>query len=250
MTQATPAGGREAWDRRTLRLAVGWSLAGHVVILGSQLVLIGMQGPIVFHRPKLIYHREPVQSKTAWTREQPPSPAESHLKQMGRAAMMPGASGERAIRIGLPQASLPGLTTPAPSWGAGGSAPSSWEGSGRWATAIDLTNLTAAAQGNPLLYTYFGAIREQIQRTANGQEWLTDTSATTGVVCIGFVLNRSGDIESASIVRERSVDRPLLQEAALHIVQSAGPFPPFPPSFQDATKTIVIPIEFSAGTGS
>ena len=41
------------------------------------------------------------------------------------------------------------------------------------ASIVDLTNLVDAARGDPVLLSYFSAIREQIQRTANAQAWVT-----------------------------------------------------------------------------
>ena len=110
-----------------------------------------------------------------------------------------------------------------------------------------MTNITLAAQGNPVLLSYFGAIREQIQRIANEGTWVSGVGQPGGgVVYIGFVIGRTGAIQSASVIVDRSVPLPPLQAAALRIVQLSGPFPPFPPSIASAEDAIAltIPIEF------
>jgi len=100
-----------------------------------------------------------------------------------------------------------------------------------------------AAQGDPVLLSYFMAIRDQIQRTANRQTWPAD-GAGEGLVYVSFVLSQAGMIQSAGNVRGRSIASPALQEMAVKIVQHAGPFAPFPPSVPGGMKTIVIPLEF------
>lgn len=241
-------GSNEAWHQRVLRIAITVSLVGHFTVLGTQLLLLKWQGRHLPRRAKLIYHREPVKSTSAWTREEPIQ-AQTRLKALARALPISGGGTmPGSITVGVARAhGVLGAAEPGRSWGAiseTGSEPAEgWEG--RWAAAVDLTNLTAAAQGNPLLYTYFGAIREQIQHTANGRDWASQAPVTSGVVYVGFVLERAGGIQSAAIITERSAGSPQLQDTALRIVQASGPFPPFPPSFPETTKTIIIPIEFS-----
>jgi TonB family protein len=114
-------------------------------------------------------------------------------------------------------------------------------------TAVDLANVIEAVRDHPVLFSYFGAIREQIQRNANRQAWLPDQPShegAQGVVYVSFVLSADGTVRGASIVPERSVRSPTLQAAARQIVESAGPFPPFPPSLKEPSKTILIPLEF------
>ena len=114
-------------------------------------------------------------------------------------------------------------------------------------SVVDLTNLVDAARGNPVLLSYFSAIREQIQQTANRQAWLTGTS-TEGLVYVTFVLSATGAIREAQVVVDRSSGAAALREIALQIVTTAAPFPPFPPSVTEATKTVVVPLEFLLGT--
>ncbi len=121
-------------------------------------------------------------------------------------------------------------------------------GTGAWETAIDLTNLAAASQGNPVLYAYFGAIREQIQRIANTHAWLPEDGINPGTVYVGFIIGRTGAIESVGVVSERSVDSSILQRAALGIVKASGPFVALPPSFDEPSMAIVVPIEFASGS--
>ncbi len=114
-----------------------------------------------------------------------------------------------------------------------------------WASAVDLTNLASAAQGDALLYTFYSAIREQIQRIANGRPWLPEGATLSGTVYVGFIVDRGGTIQSTAVVTDRSVNATALQRAALDIVQASAPLPAFPPSFKEASKAIVVPIEFA-----
>jgi TonB family protein len=108
---------------------------------------------------------------------------------------------------------------------------------------VDLGNVADAAQGDPVLLSYFIAIRDQIQRAANRQTWSAQ-GAGHGLVYVTFLLSANGSIQSAQSVRDRSVALPTLQAMAVTIVKSAGPFAPFPPSVPGGSKTIVIPLEF------
>ncbi len=132
--------------------------------------------------------------------------------------------------------------------------PSEAEGKGRgqenapgggsiWASAVDLTDLVSAAQGDPVLLSYYSVIREQIQRTANQRSWAPG-QAIEGVIYVGFLLHRTGEVESVTVLADRSTASPTLQQAALEIVKASGPFPAFPPSFQESSKNLLVPIEF------
>ena len=116
------------------------------------------------------------------------------------------------------------------------------------APVVDLTNLVEAAQGNPVLLSYFSAIREQIQRTANRKTWNAGQPGDEGLIYVSFVLNQNGDVQVVGVVADRSALSRHLQEIAVQIVKAAGPFPPFPPSIQDPMKTIVVPLEFLLGS--
>ncbi len=112
---------------------------------------------------------------------------------------------------------------------------------------VDLTDLVDASRGDPVLLSYFGAIREQIQSAANRQSWTLEDERG-GLIYISFLLNDNGGIEGVVIVPERSVPSHSLQNASLGIVKSAAPFPPFPPSMKESSKTIVVPLEFTSGS--
>ena len=114
-------------------------------------------------------------------------------------------------------------------------------------TVVDLTDLVDASHGDPVLLSYFGAIREQIQQTANRRQWLSG-SATQGLVYISFDLASNGSIQRVKIITDRSVPSETLQDVALTIVKTAAPFLPFPPSMAEPSKTIVVPLEFLAGS--
>ena len=111
---------------------------------------------------------------------------------------------------------------------------------------VDLANLVDASRGDPVLLSYFSAIRDQIQQTANRTTWL-DAATTEGLVYVSFTLSASGAIQKVTIVSERSVAAQPLQEAAIRIVRAAAPFPPFPPSMVEPNKTVVVPLEFLLG---
>ena len=108
---------------------------------------------------------------------------------------------------------------------------------------VDLTNIEEAAQGNPVLLSYFSAIREQIQRAAAQRDWLGPGS-TKGLVYVSFVLSADGQIHGLNVISERSVASPILRDIAVRIVHSAGRFPPFPPSMAQSSTTVVVPLEF------
>ena len=108
---------------------------------------------------------------------------------------------------------------------------------------VDLTNLVDASRGDPVLLSYFSAIREQIQQTANRRNWVSGPAAG-GMVYVSFVLAAGGVIRGVEIVAERSITSGALQESALRIIKGAAPFPPFPPSMNEPQKTIVVPLEF------
>jgi TonB family protein len=110
-------------------------------------------------------------------------------------------------------------------------------------THVDLTDLVAASQGNPVLLSYFSAIREQIQRAANQQVWFTGLSLE-GVVYVTFILHAGGQIEGAAVLAEQSVRSEALRQIAVRIVQASAPFPPFPPSLREPKKLILVPLEF------
>ena len=114
-------------------------------------------------------------------------------------------------------------------------------------SVVDLTNLVDAARGDPVLLSYFSAIREQIQQTANHRPWLSGESAE-GLVYISFVLNTNGAVERLAVVSDRSAPSSALRDIALNIVKTTAPFPPFPPSMTESQKTIVVPLEFLYGS--
>jgi len=112
---------------------------------------------------------------------------------------------------------------------------------------VDLTNLTEASGGDPVLLTYFGTIRERIQQAANRRTWVTGEEKE-GLVYLSFVLTAGGSAQRAAVLTDRSVVSPSLQDTALRILEDAEPFPPFPPSMGDPSKTIVVPLEFLLGS--
>ena len=232
---------------RALAIMVCVSLMSHAAAVVA--ILIVFRHPAVElanelrHPTRLVYEAEPSREPSIAERVHQiarshaflPSPASGGIGSMPS----PQAVNELVrVRIGTFSSSVTG---------AAGTVGEATAGN-RWVSAIDLTNIIAAAQGNPVLLSYFSAIREQIQRVASRQIWVPMGEHTAGIACVGFTLTREGDIQSASIVSSRSTPSSSLRDAALRIVESAGPFPPFPPSFRESSKTIIIPLEFVIGS--
>ena len=241
-------------SERWLTLALGVSLLGHAAVLGAQLFALWWRGP-AGHPVTLIYDREPVPRVAAWSPQEVVSP-KVQLKELARSmtvtvssapGQMPDIKAGQQIIFGMPS---PKSEAAGHGPGAGRThlMPEASAGTGAWAAAVDLTNLAAAAQGDPVLLSYFGTIREQIQRIADAKEWAADGSLRAGIVYVGFVMGRDGALQSASVVPERSSASAQLCQVALQIVRSSSPFLPFPPSFKESSKTIVIPIQFAFGS--
>ncbi len=249
MTKAHPEPYGPKIDR-LFAAALGISLAGHIVVLAGQLVMVTWHGSRRPPRPlKLVYEQPATPQPSRWTpealrpnrSESPmlPGPSSAGLQPSSGEDRQRGGNGVMAselanlqpqIRIG-PQASDRTRAT----WS---------DDRSTWAAAVDLTNLAEAAQGNPVLLSYFGTIREKIQRTANTQTWFPKGEVAGGIVYIGFDLTRTGAMQSAAIVPGRSTASSTLCDIALRIVKASNPFLPFPPSLQGSSKTIVVPLEF------
>lgn len=258
-TPAPPPASSQGESRldRLFSLMLIISLAGHAMVLAAQLISLGWNrwATTPRHPAKLIYEQETAKDESQWAAEElhrvetrlrePHEPS----RQLFQGSQTDG--GAAGSGGGLP-AIAPGSWTVIPQVGGDASTHPltavSASGSHAWSGAVDLTNVVEAAQGNPVLLSYFSAIREQIQRIANTQEWLPQGTSTEGVIYVGFVISRTGHIQSSSIVADRSAAYPLLRSAALRIIRSASPFPPFPPSFEESSKTIMVPIEFVRGS--
>jgi len=227
---------------------VGVSLIGHALVVGALVITSGWgMWSHALTPVKLVYEDESDSTQTPWTNEV------TRIQVGLREASVPNAAlPQSAVVAGYhpgpigPNVSLLVASSEAGDGFGGHGMSSVVSDSTTWGSAIDLTNLTQTFQGNPVLYAYFSAIRERIQRTANDQSWLPMEAAASGTVYVGFVLNRMGTMEVASVISDRSVESPLLQEVALRIVKASGPFLPFPPSFPESSKAIVVPIEFSS----
>lgn len=244
-----PAAPASPFDQLLL-LTVGVSMVGHILAVGAFLITSkwGLWTHALTTPVKLVYEQESSPDQAPWTQEvariqvglrEPPAPSAVLPQHSGADGYHPGPLGPDMSHLAAHEAGE-GFGV---EW-----VPSAASDSGEWGSAVDLTNLTQAFQGNPVLYGYFSAIRERIQGTANDQPWMPSSAASSGVVYVGFVLNRTGELESASVISDRSDESPLLQEVALRIVKASGPFLPFPPSFPESSKAIVVPIEFSSGS--
>ena len=233
----------DAWERRILTIALTTSMLGHLALFGAQLRWGGFGAQD--RRARLIYDREKEQAVSEWVQDHS-FQTQSKLHELVHAmtVTIPSAGGGSS-RSTMFAMSGPEFGAAAERGMGGGGAAAGWNGV--WATAVDLTNLTQAAQGNPVLLSYFGAIRERIQQAADGRAWQPVGHPAPGVAYVGFIINRDGTLRSADIVSDRSTAPPQLCGVALQIVENAGPFPAFPPSFEESSKAIVVPIEFAFG---
>lgn len=243
------------WHEKLLALALGLSLGIHIVFLSAQVVFYKFGPKTSSRQAKLIYHKEQVPAASEWTSKQQPVPAATQVRELARSmtATLPGPGAGRVSVGAKDRATALGAPNPERAVGSGarwgnapGGAGAGDPGRDVWASAVDLTDLAAAAQGNPVLFSYFGAIREQIQRTADARAWLPEQENGSGVVYVGFVIGRTGALRSSSVVPERSTASPVLCRVALQIIQASNPFLPLPPSFTESSKAVVVPIEFAA----
>jgi len=215
---------------RPLAIAFGISLVFHASFLGLQLVQLREDTRAKKRQIlDIIYEYELAKEEVRQLQRQVTKHGRPPMNPPGTSSTMPGSS------TPMPQIRIPDrpMVTLSPTTDTRVSR----------STVIDLTNLVAAAQGDPVLLSYFSAIREQIQKTANRRTWMTG-EATEGIVYVSFVLDASGAVHSATVLPERSVPSRVLQEIALRIIKASGPFPAFPPSIQAPSKTVVVPLEF------
>ena len=239
---------------RLFLAAIACSLIGHLVIVGLQLIrLKGYKRPVKLERAMDLVYEHDAPSREARALHEPLAYASR------RSDATPSASAA-ALQVRLPErvsvggsAVLGGLGSQGPSaplaMGSGRSASLPDIASPSRAAVVDLTNIVEAAQGDPVLLSYFSAIRERIQQAANHRAWFSGESAE-GLVYVAFVMSSVGQVQSVSIVADRSAASRALQDIAVNIIKAASPFPPFPPSFNMPSKTIVVPLEFLLGGAS
>ena len=216
---------------RVFTIAFGASLAVHLLLIIGQLLSWGWFTTHPHPPIEVVYDQEAVRQEVQQLQDE--------LRRAKSESAIPGGSVPtlNATLSARPQIRIP--DRPALS-------PERTERLSDRPSIVDLTNLVDAARGDPVLLSYFSAIREQIQRMANGRAWLTG-QPIEGLVYVSFVLSAGGEIRGITIVSDRSSNSPPLQDIALRIVKSAAPFPPFPPSVGDSSKTIVVPLEFLLG---
>ena len=218
---------------RPLLVAFGVSLACHTLFLGFQLVQLHLHSDAERARTlDVVYEYQIAEQDVRQLQRQL-----TELRKNPEAIPAPAGVQAPAPTIRIPD--RPTLAVPL----------TQPDASTARTAVVDLTNLVDAAQGNPVLLSYFSALREQIQRTANQRTWLTGQAAQ-GIVLISFVLSSNGEVLSASVVADRSVPSRALQDIAMRIVKASSPFVPFPPSLPDSAKTIVVPLEFLVGPSS
>jgi TonB family protein len=213
-------------EDRVFAIAFGVSLAAHLLFLIGQLLQLGW----------FVVRKDLGPIEVVYNYEMATKAAQDMRAQLARAqrdavgAPVPGTFGER-MQVRIPDrpqlAADRDIEALVPTPGA----------------VVDLTDLVDASRGDPVLLSYFGAIRERIQYAANQVEVNLD-GEQGGLVYVSFTLLASGAIQDVAIVSERSAPGPRLREVALRIVRAAGRFPPFPPSMPEERKTIVVPLEF------
>lgn len=218
-------------SERVFTISFGISLGVHLLFIVAQLLPFDW---FRFSRSRLpievIYEAATAQHELEQLQVQL-----ARAKREAAATILPSEAGERA-QIRIPD--RPSLT----------SDQTLFDSLPERSSVIDLTNLVDASRGDPVLLSYFSAIREQIQEAANRRPWL-GSEAGQGLVYVSFVLNASGAVQGLSVVENRSAAFPHLRDVALQIVKAAAPFPPFPPSIPEPSKTIVVPLEFLLSGG-
>ena len=211
--------------------SLGISVACHVMVVIFQAITTG-PGRLPAGRKTLeVVYEQPAAERGAQSAALPTvtvSASSIHVGGVLSGGMLEGTtalgeSGSRSPSVFLPVA--PGL-------------PSS---------VVDLSNVADASQGDPVLLSYFSAIREQIQRTANQRAWVSP-DASEGIVYVAFLLQPGGQAASPHVLVDRSAPSALLHEIAVKIINASSPFPPLPPSLRGADKTIVVPLEFLRGS--
>ena len=215
---------------RVFAITFGISLGLHLLLVVGQLLSLNWFGPPSARRPiEVVYEYAAAKEELRRVQEQL-----ARARRNTAASPSPSTQGERTqIRIPDRPSFLTDQTL--------------LEAMPERTSVVDLTNLVDAARGDPVLLGYFGALREQIQRTANAHPWLSGESGE-GLIYVSFRLSAGGAIQSADIVSDRSVASRALWNAALRIINTAAPFPPFPPSMMtESSKTIVVPLEFLVG---
>lgn len=215
---------------RVLTIAFGVSLGAHLMLLIGQLLFLDwLSAPNKHALLNVIYDYEIAQQELRHLQAQ--------LAKATRETVAAPASGSVGERLQIRIPDRPMLTADQRVADVIPGRPS----------IVDLTNLVDASRGDPVLLSYFSAIREQIQQTANRATWLTG-AASEGLVYVSFVLTSSGSIQDLTVVADRSVSVETLRSTARRIVKTAAPFPPFPPSMVEPSKTIVVPLEFLFGS--
>lgn len=91
---------------------------------------------------------------------------------------------------------------------------------------------------------YLERVRRRLQEFKEYPEDARN-SKEQGTVQLEIKLARNGTLLGASIAK--SSGYPLLDEAALKMAQDASPLPPFPPQFQPAEGTLVVPEDYKLG---
>ena len=235
---------------RLFLTAITLSMVGHLVVVGIQLIRLkrSRRPPTLQEATAVVYEHDALTHEVQQLHDQL-----AQASQRSEAA--PSAP---ALQVRLPDrmsiggsGTFSGVGSHGPSVSVGleaGRSPSLPDiASPSRAAVVDLTNVVEAAQGDPVLLSYFSAIRERIQQTANHQAWFSGET-TQGLVYVSFVMSSTGQVQSASVVADRSVSSRGLQAIAMNIIKAASPFPPFPPSFNLPQKTIVVPLEFLFGS--
>lgn len=211
-------------------LAFGLSLGLHLFLIAGQFIALHWSAPSRMRRAvDIIYDYEVAKHEVEQLRDQ--------LARAKRESVVTSTSVSSGLRTQIRIPDRPSLAA----------VTSLGDTTLAHASFIDLTNLTEASGGDPVLLTYFSTIREQIQRSANRRAWVTGEEKE-GLVYLSFVLSANGSAQKITVLADRSVSSSTLRATALGILEDAAPFPPFPPSLPDASKTIVIPLEFLLGS--
>ncbi len=231
---------------RILTASFAASLSIHFVVLISQWGSLPWAGKVRNRAPiEVIYSAQPAEKQQLQLETQV-----MRARRDTTMAPLTASLGERT-QIRIPDRPLLGSdATALTQSGAGGGSVGGGASTGlpdiERSPVVDLANLLETAGSNPVMLSYFSVIRDQIQHTANTRDWAAGTPAE-GIIYVRFVLVSNGAVRAAGVVGDKSAASGALRTVAMQIVQTAAPFPPFPPSLQDSSKDVVVPLEFMLG---
>lgn len=105
---------------------------------------------------------------------------------------------------------------------------------------VRLPEVSSPIMKNPAYVNYYQTIREKIKSVA----YLDKPLAGDGEVFLTFILNSKGQLKAINVLQDKSVNNPTLQTLASGFIQTAAPFPVFPPELHHGELSFNVIIEF------